>query len=163
LSSPASALQPASTGAALGQSLLSALPSLATTALSAFTQFQSARAQQQTGRFQQQQLQLQSRAQDLATRQQALRIRENAIKNAARARALFAGRGIARTGSAARAITKSFSVAGEDIEQLNIQNDLKQAGISFESNISGIQSRLQGVNRLINLGQRTQKSLLSIF
>lgn len=140
--------------------LFSALPSIVNSGFSAFNQYQAYRAQKDFGRFEQQQYNLASRIQDLKIRNQALAIREKAMANAAKARALFAGRGIARTDSAGRIIQQSIIEGENAISNLN-DFGMEQAGFDFLQGTTGIQSRLQGVNRLLNIGSNIEKSLLA--
>lgn len=147
-------------GSSTGQNLFSALPSILNSGFSAFNQYQAYRSQKDFGRFQQQQYNLASKIQDLKIRNQALAIRENAMSNAARARALFAGRGIARTDSAGRIIQQSIVEGENAISNLN-DFGMEQSGYEHLAGITGIQSRLQGVNRLLNIGSNIEKSLLA--
>lgn len=146
-----------------GASLLSALPTLVSTGLSAFTQFQGYKMATSFARFQERQFQFQARAAELEARQKAIELRKEAIKHASAARALFASSGIRGQGTAAKAIQKSFEEAQQGVEASQIKAELKAAGLEFQGASAGIGARLAGVNRLLNISSTIQQGLTSAF
>ena len=126
-------------------------------------------AEQSFGRFQQQQYGLQAKfdqlaikAQELETRQKALNIRKRAAESAAKAQALFASKGVARSDTASLAMIKSLEQGEQDVEQAFLnQPGFGSLESQFKGVSSGIKTRLSGINRLINMTSNVQTSLLS--
>lgn len=132
-------------------------------------QYGAYKSEQNFGRFQERQYNMQGKfdnlaaeAQKIETRQKALEIRKSAFSNAAKAQALFASKGIARTDSAAFATIRSLEAGEQDVEQLFMnQSGITNLESQFKGTNVGIKTRLSGINRLMNMTSSLQSSLLS--